>query len=96
MLRPVPASLISVIIHYINQYDNIHQFVWTSTYLIAVIIYFPTGLHINYNKLPMTSIQLLYGKLYDFINLYMDFHTQLQPCDGIWKSILLVVYNKCK
>ncbi|KAL2736901.1 hypothetical protein V1478_002280 [Vespula squamosa] len=33
-----------IIIHHIDQYDNIHQFIWTSTHLIAVIMYFPATL----------------------------------------------------
>ncbi|KAL2722744.1 hypothetical protein V1478_009607 [Vespula squamosa] len=35
-----------VIIHHIGQYDNIHQFIWTSTHSIAVITYFSAGLRI--------------------------------------------------
>ncbi|KAL2735368.1 hypothetical protein V1478_003008 [Vespula squamosa] len=69
---------ISIIIHHIDEYDNIHQFVWTSTHLIAVITYFPAGLRIYVctNR-----------------NLYMDFHTQLPPCGEIRKSVLRTFVN---
>ncbi|KAL2718516.1 hypothetical protein V1478_012392 [Vespula squamosa] len=39
-------NTVQIIIHHIDEYDNIHQFVWTSTHLIAVITYFPAGLQI--------------------------------------------------
>ncbi|KAL2722506.1 hypothetical protein V1478_009369 [Vespula squamosa] len=34
---PNRHELLVVIIHHIGQYDNIHQFIWTSTHSIAVI-----------------------------------------------------------
>ncbi|KAL2736967.1 hypothetical protein V1478_002274 [Vespula squamosa] len=37
-------NTVQIIIHHIDQYDNIHQFIWTSTHLIAVIMYFPATL----------------------------------------------------
>ncbi|KAL2735318.1 hypothetical protein V1478_002958, partial [Vespula squamosa] len=39
-------NTMQVIIHHIDQYDNIHQFIWTSTHSIAVITYFSAGLRI--------------------------------------------------